>query len=70
MSNDNKNEFFKKFIIIILNSWNFIVFFFFKKLFVKFFKNNFNFMILYKCLEVIENVNWEKKLYVLKIGFN
>lgn len=45
-------------------------FFFLKKLFVKLFKNNFNSMTLYKCLEAIENVNWEKKLHVLKIGLN
>lgn len=69
-SNDNKNELFKKSIIIILNSRNFIAFFFLKKLFVKLFKNNFNSMTLYKCLEAIENVNWEKKLHVLKIGLN
>lgn len=45
----------------ILNSRNFTAFFFLKKLFVKLFKNNFNAMTLYKCLEAIENVNFEKK---------
>lgn len=41
-------------------------FFFLKKLFVKFFKNNFNAMTLYKCLEAIENVNCEKKIACIK----
>lgn len=66
-SNDNKKWTFKK-IHIILNSRNFIAFFFLK--FVKLFKNNFNAMTLYKCLEAIENVNCEKKLHVLIIGLN
>lgn len=60
-SNDNKKWTFLK-IHYILNSRDFICFFFLKKLFVKLFKNNFNSMTLYKCLEAIENVNCEKKI--------